>query len=289
MSNGQVSQIIYMADGVTDPAYVTDTSPLVIVIPGLETPATQGAGSTSFTWLPVNQQSQDVSPGVYFIKIEIRDAYGHVNTWSNNVVVQRYEPYVEMNIYNAAGELVRRIRKDDAALPGKIMLNVPDLLTEIPADVGYGENLDEYFVWDGKSQEGIAVSNGVYEVQIVMMTGKGSMFESSKTVSLLRTVARYLNGFMILPNPGYGMDTLITFKWTFASGTETGRASVLIYNIAGELVRRLKGSLAAGSISWDLKTSRGATVSPGLYTAVLEGRNTAGYADIKTEKLAIIY
>jgi hypothetical protein len=288
MANGHVSQIIYMADGVTDPAYVTDASPLVIIIPGLETTATQGAGSTSFTWRPVNQQSQDVSQGVYFIKIEIKDSYGHVNTWSKAVAVQRFDPYVEMNIYNSAGELIRRIRKDNSVLPRSLSLDVPDLLTDSPVVVRYGEGPDEYFLWDGKSQEGSAVSNGVYEVQLVMTTDKGTMFEASKTLSLLRAVTRYLNGFMILPNPGYGMDSLITFKWTFASGTETGMASVFIYNLAGELVRRLKGSLQAGSISWDLKTGRGAAVSSGLYTAVLEGRNANGYADIKTEKLVLI-
>jgi hypothetical protein len=66
-------------------------------------------------------------------------------------------------------------------------------------------------------------------------------------------------------------------------------ASVMIYNMAGELVRKLKGSLESGGMSWELKTSRGAGVSPGLYTAVLEARNTAGYPDVKTEKLALIY
>jgi flagellar hook assembly protein FlgD len=284
---------------VTDPATITDKTPLEIYLPGVETPDTQGNGAgTSFFWTADNAQSQDVTQGNYYIKVEQTDTYGHVTAFIKEVTVLRQEKYVEMKIFNEAGELVRIIRKDGAStLNDKLNLVVGDGKGTLaidengnPVNIKYGSNLLEYITWDGKDSQGKVVQSGSYEIQMIMTTDTGLTVEATQSVIVLREAKKYLDKLIILPNP-YDEKKApgpITFKWTFINGVQTGDAYVRVYNVAGELVASLKGDLAgATGITWNLKQGKVYNVSRGVYIAVLEAKNTAGYLDRVKEKMAI--
>jgi hypothetical protein len=111
---------------------------------------------------------------------------------------------------------------------------------------------------------------------------------SAKTVVLLREQKDYLKNLKILPNP-YGMDAgfnPVVFRWD--CGTETGSAVLKIYNVAGELVKTLRARLEdPAGIAWDTYVKTGERAGRGIYVCVLETRNSGGYINRKTERLAI--
>jgi flagellar hook assembly protein FlgD len=308
-ADAPLTTVVYMdtANGVTNPATVTDSDPLQIILPGVEVPASQGQGYSSFTWTAVNNQSQDVNQGVYYIKVEETDDYGHTTALIKEVTVLKREQYVELNIFNSSGEIVRSIRQPkDNLMTDKIDLStLPDVIivqddgtlvdtTGAPVTVKYGSNLGENMQWDGKDQQGTVVSNGTYEIQVIMKTDQGSLVQSSKTVVVLRQDKVYLDKLVIAPNPfDKNSGGFVTFKWLIKNnGTEFGSTTIHIYNVAGELVRTLSGNLAdsglAGAgIKWDLKTAQGSTVSRGFYVCVLQAKDAAGHLDRKIATMAV--
>jgi flagellar hook assembly protein FlgD len=116
------------------------------------------------------------------------------------------------------------------------------------------------------------------------------MMEASKTVVVLREEKLYFDKVEAIPNPAFADEnnlSNITIKWTLQS-FETGKISIKIYNIAGEIVRHITGDLAAGSLQWDMKTDNGNYVSRGIYVCVIEGKNSEGYKDMKILKVGIL-
>jgi flagellar hook assembly protein FlgD len=289
------------AQGVTDPATVTDNTPLVIYLPGVETPDTQGNGvGTSFTWIANNAQSQNVVQGNYYIKIEQTDTYGHVTSYIKEVTVLRQEKYVMLNIFNEAGELVRTIKKENTGtLTGKLDLVVGDGKGTLaidgngsPVNVKYGANLLEYITWDGKDSQGNVVQSGSYEVQMVMQTDSGLTVEATQSIIVLREAKKYLDQLIIAPNPYDAKKgpAFVTFKWTFTGGVaQAGDMHLRVYNVAGELVAEMSGDLAdnVAGITWDLKKEGKTHLARGIYICVLEAKNTAGYLDRAITKMAI--
>lgn len=298
MTTSLISSIQTYANGVTNPATISNTTPYEIYLPGVETPNTQGSGvGASFMWAANNAQSQDIEQGSYYIKIEQTDTYGHVTAYIKEVTVVRVEKSITLNIYNSAGELVRTIKKDNAGtLNNKVELGSPETIIidqfGSPVNIKYGANLLEYVTWDGRDSEGKVVQNGTYELQLVMKMEDGLTVESAQTVILLREARKYLDSLIIQPNP-YVENTgpgYITFRWNFIGGvSETGTALIRVYNVAGELVFRKIGDLAnnTAGITWDLKKDGGTHLARGFYISVLECINTTGYMDRKIEKMAI--
>lgn len=294
-----ITDVQYYANGVTNPSTVADNTPFEIYLPGVETPNTQGNGvGSSFVWTANNAQSQDVVQGNYYIKIEQTDPYGHVTSYIKEVTVVRMEKSITLNIFNTAGELVRTITKPNAGtLNDKLELKIGGTIIidqfGSPVNLKYGANLVEYITWDGKDSEGDVVTSGTYEIQMVMKTDTGLTFESSQTVIVLREARKYLEELIIQPNP-YNAKTgpgYVTFRWNFIGGVvENGEALIRVYNVAGELVWRMKGDLAnnVAGITWDLKKGGTKThLARGVYYCVLESKNDTGYLDRKTAKLAI--
>ncbi|MBP7793368.1 MAG: hypothetical protein KA120_09970, partial [Candidatus Goldbacteria bacterium] len=125
---------------------------------------------------------------------------------------------------------------------------------------------------------------------VVLKTQQGTTMEASKTVSVLREDKLYFDKIIAIPNPAMaGSDIMpyMTIQWTMQVA-ETGKITVKIYNVAGELVRRLEGDLSAGSLQWDMKTDGGKYVSRGIYICVIEGKSSEGYRDRKLLKVGIL-
>ena len=67
-----------------------------------------GLGYSDFYWYVDNDASQMLNSGLYYMKFEQKDEYGHSNIMIEEIHVIRVEEYVELNIFNSGGELVRK-------------------------------------------------------------------------------------------------------------------------------------------------------------------------------------
>lgn len=294
-SNALIRSINYLnpAGGVA--THIMAGEMLRLHMPGVETPNTAGTGNTTLQWDVRNDQGQYVASGVYYIKIEQIDDYGHIRTFIHEISVFKTDSYVMVDIFNSAGELVRRIiDPDQTSLPSNIGLRMNDLYaidanTGGQIDIVYSNEIGDRIVWDGRNSHGIVVSSGSYEIQVTVKTELAESITASKRITVLSDRKEYLGELVIAPNPytapGQGYTEI---RWSFIGGAaETGQAYVHIYNIRGELVRRLKAPLGAGLVRWDLKSTGGHNASTGVYVVVLEAKNSNGHLNRKKQKFSL--
>jgi flagellar hook assembly protein FlgD len=263
---------------------------LDIYIPGVETPSTIGKGGTTFIWNGTTDAMQPVGSGIYYIKIEQQDSYGHTDIMTKQITDLNIQEYVELNIFNSSGEVVRSFRNYGAAIPDKFVLTVPDTLgiqksgTHIPIQYGTDPALDVIY-WDGCSSQGISVAPGTYEVQIIVKkNSQASYVAGSKTVVVVNEGMKYFGDVKIYPDPYVGTGS-ITFAWE-PSGT--GWITIHVRNVAGETVATLKAKLEDNKVVWNVSTPQGNPAAHGLYICDFTARNSQGYIAIKRLKLFIM-
>ena len=106
---------------------------------------------------------------------------------------------------------------------------------------------------------------------------------------------RFLGNVSIVPNPYTGSGNGIEIRWdfgtapwnSFPNGAPTGTVKTGIYNINGELIRQLSGTLEDAKLDWDAKTVSGRPASPGLYIAVMQAKRSGGIIEMSRQKIAI--
>ncbi len=69
----------------TGPDIVTPSGGLEIILKDIETPQTLGTGISAFYWDGRNDAGQVVNNGPYYLKLEQKDAYGHITTITKEV------------------------------------------------------------------------------------------------------------------------------------------------------------------------------------------------------------
>jgi hypothetical protein len=263
-----------------------------IYLQGVETASTMASGGTAFLWNLKNDQSQAVGGGVYYLKIEQVDSYGHKVSYIREVSVLAAAVYTELRIYNGAGELVSVMRNTGAPAGGQLKIETGETAVVGVAggagiSVVYGPGAGDNFIWDGRNLAGKMVSNGSYEFVIVSDTGKGEVSQLSKSINILSVSGAALAELpAVWPNPFRG-DMAAVMRITWLSGSQ-GTVNARIYNAAGELVRKLKGSLQAQEIIFDGRTESGLTLSRGIYVAVLDLYNTEGKSQVLSARFAIL-
>ncbi len=267
---------------------------LIIRMPDIETPNQAKGGYADFTWDGTNSAGQDVANGVYYIKETTTDPYGHTNTITKQVTALDETQYVQINIFNSAGELVQTIKApyDGISQTSLNITNNTNNNAVLPVGNGAPPITINYtatnaVTWDGKNTQGNYLQSGVYEIQIVVNTNRGYNTSISKTVTILNEGTANLLGIVkSLPNPYTGNTaTPLKFTWQPSAG---GVIKIKVYNMAGELVRTLIGDLGTGSINWDLKSVSGQTVASGVYVCVVEGVDNAGNKERKIVKIFAI-
>lgn len=297
-ANALITDAKLSVNGVETENMILGDGEMTIYLPGVESPATLGQGGSVFTWDGENDQAQDIPPGVYFMKVEEIDPYGHVHTITKQINAIDGREYVELNVFNAAGELVRKQRQYGTDYSGYgLSIDMPDLITIKPGadnsvSIKYTNNASDVLLWDGMTGEGTLVSNGIYEIQVIVKDDIRGLASAAKSVTVLRESETYLGEISVVPNP-YTKDEFylggIEIRWDFGTGAAVpGNVRVSVYNAAGNLVRVLAGALQAGAIKWDLLNAAREPAAGGLYIVVVEGINAAGHLERKTQKLAVI-
>ena len=293
-SNSLISSIGYYDEsgGIATQVMAGDT--LRIHLPGVEIPSTAGSGETTLEWDLRNDQGQYATSGVYYIKVEQVDDYGHMRTFTHDISVFRADAYVKVDIYNTAGELVRRIMNyDQTALPGNVGMRMESLYAVDSQaggniDIVYSNEIGDIITWDGRNSHGVVVTSGNYEVQVTVKTAMAESVTATKRITVLTDRQNYLDSISISPNPhNAGGQGYADIRWRFTTVTEDGSANIFIYNMAGELARTLKAPLSAGIARWDLKSTGGHNVSTGVYLIVVETKNTNGQVNHKKVKFTI--
>ena len=276
-------------NGTVDPSLMTAEMPLLIGLPGVETPGTLGDGGTFFEWHAINNQGQPVLPGIYYIKVEMKDGYGHVNVVTKEILFLRTADYLDFNVFNSAGELVRSIRIYDPTAD-TVKLNIDDLLiiekggSSLNIEYGAGG----YLQWDGKNSHGKTVNSGTYELQVIMKKPDGTRVEASKTVIILNQgFDSFLADVKAFPNPFNGEKSeTMRFDWQGSSGT--GQVKIRIFDVSGAIVAMINAGIEDGYVDWNVKTPRGRSIAPGIYMAVIEAENGEGYTERKLVKIAVL-
>src|ERR1035437_130717 len=288
-ASGAMSGAVFSIGGdIHATTLIPGNTPLSIYMPGIEIPETLGSAGTNFYWDGRTDGGQLVTPGPYYIKISQKDTYDHVTVLIKDFAVLQAEEYVQMVIYNSSGEIVRTIRKNTPP-PDVMTLTAADVMivekTGNDITINYGPGPADYLKWDGKNNQGIVVTSGVYEVQLTSKTLSGKSAVVSKTVSILSNGNKYMGDIKAYPNPYHGGGSL-TFEWVSTGGL--GEMTINIYNINGELIRSLRNRLEAGSLTWDGYTSANELTSHGYYICIFNAKNTDGYVVQKKLKIAVL-
>ncbi|PKL92617.1 MAG: hypothetical protein CVV21_02345 [Candidatus Goldiibacteriota bacterium HGW-Goldbacteria-1] len=291
-TNKLMSDVDFLSNGdATD--VISNGADITITLNGVETPYNMGNGYTSFVWDGKNDQAQYVSNGPYYIKLEQLDEYGHSTSLIKDMQSIRYEEGVEGRIYNSAGELVKLLRTQPSAKGQKVALKIQDIIIIEPqsAKIKLYYNEDEYLEWDGTNEAGLAVTNGTYEIQVIMKTAEGRLIEASKSVIILTEKTDYLADPIIAPNPVTHKEGRTLIVWDplalYNPSAAKGIMEIRIYSLAGEKVKEIRCALQNGAAQWDLKSESGGQVSNGVYVVVLEAIRDDGQLNRKKIKMAV--
>ena len=297
MTDKMMSGAVYLIDGEEAGGVIATGQILQISLPGVGSPQQD---NVSFYWDATNNQGQQVSNGVYYIKVEEKDPYGHVKTITREITALQTGNFTELKVFNSAGELVRLIRDYTGQWSGeRLIIDVPDVIQMKNIDdsginVRYGEKEGLSIFWDGKNSAGRRVTSGSYEIQITV-NYNGLFYNSAKTVVLLDEQEKIIESIAVSPNPFRGDTGSVRFTWQLENTAlltesgKTGRVKIRVYNIAGENVQILEAPLEKGFALWEIGgIRRGYKTASGIYIYVIEAVNNRGHFDRETGKMAIM-
>jgi hypothetical protein len=243
------------------------TGALAFGIEGLLT----AAGGTRY-WPMDNNGGQRVGGGIYYITLALTDPYGNTKTQSLAVEVMPLDQESSLEVYNSAGELVRKIALDNLSGPPSDLL-----LSDGAAFVGAspqagptaGLRLDlkvggatQPAYWDGNNGAGQPVSPGTYLIKLV--TGVPGQRNTVKTISvtLLQTpelaAQAAAASAVFAPNPIVPGASSIQLRYAPAPGLS---GQVRLYNLAGELIASGVDDGGTGLIILPLQVSGGVYVA----------------------------
>jgi flagellar hook assembly protein FlgD len=294
--NGFETYVNGEKNNVFNPNEADGKGDLYLRFPGIITPEQNALTYVEFAWDGTNESGQEINQGVYFIKVSIQDEYGHTETTIKEVQLIKTEEYTRISIYNGAGEIVSLIETPLASGSIIDLTGLDDVLyvgTGGTVPIKYG-SAGQALNWDGKNLDGQTVSNGIYEIVVEVKTATGYETMASKTVTVLSEEGAPMlvdsTGKLfpkIYPNPLITNSTTppAVIDWFLAV---PGEITVRIYNVAGELVRKLEGDLNAKPMTWDLREQNGQAVSSGLFIIVMQAKADDGRRETAVTKFVVI-
>jgi len=264
--------------------------PLTFHFEDIWTPGQIGVPEITFAWDGTSDNGQTINNGPYYIKISVKDEYGHVETLNRDVQLLKSEEYVRVKIFNSAGELVNTMEME-AGNVGQISLGIEDTVV-----IGGNQKVDINFSagatmqWDGRNSDGLMVSSGTYEIQVEVKQNGSFVSMASKTITVLNQGGgNVFDNERCYPNP-VEVKTAEGAKMKFAwdSKGNAGTMNIRIFNKSGELVRSLGTRLEYNQAEWDLKTSSGQVIASGYYPVILTAVKDTGEKKVKSIKAVII-
>jgi flagellar hook assembly protein FlgD len=253
-------------------------------------------------WDGRNNAGVEVDSGEYLMKAETEDGNGVV-TITAPVIVAKKVARLTIRIYTASGELVRSLA-DISSVSGRIASvelegdplrlgpGQANLVKIMPKGSGPTDISDSRgslsggrIVWDGKGDGGWLVQSGEYILKLEQV------IEGDKiTITRSITVVRYSGGdtvaIGVYPNPYHGEkgDGFVRITVRAVDQTE---ASVRIYNVAGEMVGNIPGTVIhAGTTEFKWKVS---SMASGVYVGLVETKSLiTGTREKKVVKIVIV-
>ncbi len=225
------------------------------------------------SWDGTNQAGNPVSNGVYYLQVTSTDSYGVVTNVSQTVTVSRAIARVQVDVYNEAGEVVRRLYSyaDDAGNGplGQVQLSTRMIAPSAGPPRAGGNNAVTIMFngtsveWDGTNDNGSIVTNGDYMVAVHWTDGNGGEEVVTRDVTVQRGNSAVANGGVYAtPNILKG----VTSTTVRANSTTAMTLTVSLYDIAGELVKRpVTGQAGSNEVNLDASG-----LSSGLYWVVVD-------------------
>jgi hypothetical protein len=235
-----------------------------------------------------------VTNGNYQVNVSSVSPDGNTTSVTQQVTVSRNLSSVSVNIYNEAGEVVRKLytlvdtamnsSMTNVALSGKYLQSSLVSGASQPATVQVLIQTTAgpvTLVWDGTNDKGSMVSSGEYQIEVHWNDGSGGTTDITRSIVVMAggTVTQSV---IVKPNV---LSPNTTMSPVFDATAVPGAASlkVSIYTMAGELARP---TMTGGTtLTWSDATG----LSSGLYIAVMEVRNAqGGVINVQRTKILIL-
>jgi hypothetical protein len=262
---------------------------LAYAIDGIKT----GAGGLQY-WAQDNNTGQRVAGGIYYVTLALTDPYGSTRTQTIAVQVLPAAQDASLEVYNSAGELVRKI--DVTGLSGEpsdLLLSDGEAFVGAPQAAGPNDGLrldlkvgaaTQALYWDGKNGTGRPANPGAYIVKLVYGAPGQRVTVKTLSVTLLQgpedAAQAAAASAVFAPNPVCPCAASVELRYNALPGAS---GSLRLYNLAGELIARGTDDGGTGRIVLPLK------VSGGIYVADF-GIDSPGGARLarRALKLAVV-
>jgi len=251
-------------------------------------------GQIIATWNGQTQEGTPVTNGIYYLNVTSTDPNGVVTNVSQTVTVSRSIAQVVVDVYNEAGEVVKHLYSyaDDPGNEtlGSVNLSTGMIAPRVGTPVPGGDNAvtvtfnGTSVVWDGTSDSGSVVTNGVYLIDVNWTDGSGGQQVVSKSVIVQRGNSPVTNG-TVYAEPNILKGTTTTKIMVNPTSTNTNMTlTVSVYDTAGELVKRpVVGGTGANEVGLDVSG-----LASGLYLVVVNLNDINGnFIQKQTTKIII--
>ena len=250
-----------------------------------------GTGSNILLWSGQNDTGQNVSGGIYHIKVEMHDQFGQTTSWTHEVTVIPAAPRQSLNIYNSAGELVRRLDLASSSAITDLSFGdasggafvVPDDVASggLPLRVKDAQGTQSVVTWDGRNSQGAPVASGNYNIQLISQMDSGQAVLATRGVVVLKDPnSQAAPDVRVVPAPLGPQDHELNFVYgPLPLGCN---AVVRLYNLAGDLVAQ-----GVSTPSGDRIILAVGNWSSGIYLAEFEVREGGGLRSRRALKLAM--
>ena len=255
------------------------------------------AGGQTFTWAGDNDSAQGIENGIYYVKLEYTDHFGHVETMTDQITVLSSGQFYSVRIYNSAGEEVKQILVSSygQSAPSRIDPDKTSIAIgqatgpagSINFDLGNGTSVS----WDGTNSQGQRVQSGSYLAQLIVTHDGAPKTVATAALTVLNVAEGLLAGAILGPNPlnllsGHGspngLPGVVILKLNTPGGVEVvGR----LYNMAGELVLTASNDMNPNEMRFDLGGHQAAS---GVYILAVTAKAPWGTTERKSFKLVIL-
>ena len=238
-------------------------------------------GTPLTAWDGTNGSGALVTNGKYYLTATSTDSFGQTTSVSQVVLVSRTVATVEVDIYNAVGEIIKHLYSQANDPTDKPMTQVDLSTSFISPTQGQPSNASTTssvtitspngvtVVWDGTSDLGSVVTNGHYEVEVHWTDGKGNQDVISRGI-LVQTRNNPVSDGTVYAQPNI-LNGGTTTTTLMVNSTASYTLRVGLYDVAGELIRTTVGVTGNNQAALDMSG-----LSSGLYFAVVDLINSKG-------------